>query len=234
MSIDTALERYFDAWNSHEPEAVVGRAHRRRHLRGSDHGWPAHGRRARRQRGGCARRVPRRALRDRQRRRRTATPRPRSGACSAPTPARCRGARPPAVARPARRRLLHLRRRRRPGQLGRRLLRHRHDARPTRSAGPHHAGRHGAGDQVRVRTARRHRSRHDARRVHRHVHRDRRRSTSARWWKRPPPSSWSSSATTTTSAAASPQSDAQLHLHRVDDARKPRRPGSAATRTRRP
>ena len=48
------------------------------------------------------------------------------------------------TARPARRRLLHLRPRRRPRQQGGRLLRHRDHARAARAPGPHHAGRHRA------------------------------------------------------------------------------------------
>ena len=43
MSIDTALERYFDAWNSHAPEQVAAALTDGGTYEDPDHRWPALG-----------------------------------------------------------------------------------------------------------------------------------------------------------------------------------------------
>ena len=98
MSIETALDRYFDAWNSHDPDLVVAALTDDGTYEDPTTGGPISGDALAASVAGVLRRVPRRALRHRQRSVDRATPRPRSGACSAPTPDRCPAARPPAAA----------------------------------------------------------------------------------------------------------------------------------------
>ena len=173
--MQTALDRYFDVLEQPRPATGRRRADRRRHLRGPDHRRPALRRRARRERRGRATRVSRRALRARERGDRRTTTAPRAqwrmiGTNTGPLPGG------PATGGP-----LDL-----PGadfftydadadrvSCGRRLLRHRHHARPARAAGPHHPGRHGRRDRVRHTACASDRSRHDPRRLHRHLDRDR-------------------------------------------------------------
>ena len=232
MSIDTALEQYFDAWNSHEPEQVAAALTDGGTYEDPTTGGPLSGDALTASVAGVLAGFPdvhfeidsvatngdtaSRAVAHARHEHRSAAGWPRHRR----------------IARPPRRRLLHLRRRGRPGELGGRLLRHRDHARPARPAGPHHAGRHGTGDQVRVRAARRLGPRHGARRVHGHLDRDRRRAPPA-----PDREDHRDRHGAARRRGRLPRRlpglhrTTQVHVHRMDDARSGARRRSAATRT---
>ena len=157
MALTDALDRYFDAWNAHDRDAVVAVAHRRRHLRGPDHRRAARpATRSPRTSTGLVGGLPRPALRGRARgaherhdgRRAVAHARARTPAPMPMGPATGGTVDLPGAD------FLDLRPRRRPDQQGRRLLRHRiacstsSAGRPERRAGANTASpRHFRGDE---------------------------------------------------------------------------------------